>query len=102
MGRTHEEIMASLPKERREKIEAGAKALELGVDNEMVTKLIEEIGQNDGVECRDEAYKLIMQRIDELMDMNDGEGPDKASKDGLLLEVLSTAAERYEDENLTL
>lgn len=69
MGRTHKEIMASLPEERRKKIEAQSKELMQRLGNEMIANLIAAINQDDDLQLRDEAYRLIMERVDEADDV---------------------------------
>lgn len=98
MGRTHKEVMASLPEEHRKKIEARSKELMQSLDNEMIANLIAAINQDDDLQLRDEAYRLIMEQVDELMEKNGGEGPDAKTKDGKLLKLLAETIEGYEGQ----
>lgn len=98
MGRTLKDILETLPKERRKKIETRSEKIKRVLEHEPIMKLIEAINQRDDPQIRDDAYNLIMEHIDELMDMNDGEGPSSDSEDGVLLELLAEAAEEYEKQ----
>lgn len=45
----------------------------------------------------DASYEAAMSRIDALMDMNDGEGPEAGTEAGDEMDVLVTLAEKYEE-----
>ena len=65
--------------------------------NEIIKGLIEAINQRGDPQLCDEAYSAIMKQIDELMEMNGGEGPESESEDRVLLEILAETAEAYEE-----
>ena len=98
MGRSHKEILANLSENRRKRIETRSEKLKLGSGNEVIKGLIEAIKQREDPKLHEEASKIMFEQIDELMEMNAGEGPAADSEDSALLELLAEIIEEDEGE----
>ena len=70
----------------------------LNPGNEIIKGLLEAIKQREDPKLHEEASKIIYEQVDELMEMNDGEGPVAGSEDSALLELLAEIIEDDEGE----